>query len=134
MINKLYKLKKTQLDQKLASKKDLESKQFSLEKEIIEIQTNLSQSGVKMFGSISDFKILAIHKNTMKNELEKMQYQKGLLNKRIETINLAIIEVNKELEQYKYILDLQKQEEIKQMRKKEELVASEYVQAKWMAQ
>lgn len=123
-----------QLDQKLAQKQKLLSQILECSQLIEDIQINLAQSGVKMFGSIADFKVLAIHKNTMKEEKKKLIQQKSMLDKEVLKIDSELIEFNKEIEQYKHLLDLQKQEEMKKLQKYEELVASEYVQAKWKSE
>jgi hypothetical protein len=134
MIDKVYDVKKMQLDQSLAKKQLLLNQIANYENEINEIQINLAQSGVKMFGSIADFKILAIHKNTMKEEQKKILERKKLLEKQVVQVQNQIAIFFQEIEQYKYILDMQRQEKIKKYQKYEELVASEYVQAKWINQ
>lgn len=132
MIKKLYNLKNMQLNQKLTQKQELGSQMLEINTQLDEIQISLSQTGVKMFGSISDFKILAIHKNTLKNNREKLIIKKNILQKKINQLDNELIENNKEIEQYKYLLQMEKVKKMKQDLKNEELVASDFVQARWM--
>ena len=134
MIDKVHNVKKMQLDQELARKQSLLNTIATYENEIEAIQINLAQSGVKMFGSIADFKVLAIHKNTMKEEQKKLLEKKVIVQKQVLQVEHAISILYKEIEQYKYILDQEKREKIKKYQKYEELIASEYVQAKWVSQ
>lgn len=132
MIKKLHNLKNMQLNQKLIQKQELDSQMIEINTQLDEIQISLSQTGVKMFGSISDFKILAIHKNTLKNNREKLTIKKNILQKKINQLDNELIENNKEIEQYKYLLQMEKVKKMKQDLKNEELVASDFVQARWM--
>lgn len=131
MIQKLYDLKQRELDQQSAQKQKLITQMMEYEAEIETLQLNLSQSSVKMFGSISDFKILAIHKNTMRDKKEKLQKKKVVVESQIEAIDLVIVEIAKEVEKYNYLLKEEKRKAIKAMEKVEERVANEFIQARW---
>jgi len=132
MIEKLYKFKKVQLEQQLVAKKQLETKIFEIDEKIIATGKSLATVGVKMFGSIGDFKVLAIHKNSMKFEIEKFEREKKSLHSKVGQFDKVIIEFQKELEQYGYILKEDMKKQIKKQEKNDEMVANEYVQAKWV--
>jgi nicotinamide mononucleotide adenylyltransferase len=132
VIKKLLNLKKMQLDQQLLQKQQLSSKVFNLEQEINQIDKSLSQAGVKMFGSIGDFKVLAIHKNAMKYEKTKLFDAKNILINQISQIDKKIVLFQKEVEQYNYLLKEELRKKLKEEAKQEQMVADEYMQAKWM--
>jgi nicotinamide mononucleotide adenylyltransferase len=132
VIKKLLNLKKMQLDQQLLQKQQLSSKVFNLDQEINEIDKSLSQAGVKMFGSIGDFKVLAIHKNAMKYEKTKLFDAKNTLINQISQIDKKIVLFQKEVEQYNYLLKEELRKKLKEEVKQEQMVADEYMQAKWM--
>ena len=132
MIQKLYNLKNVQLEQQLVQKRQLMSKIFDIDEKIGRTSHSLSTATVKLFGSIGDFKVLAIHKNSMKYEIEKLEREKKVLQNQIAQYDIAIMNFQKELEQYGYILKQESKKRMKKEEKNEEMVASEYVQAKWM--
>ncbi|MCK5293436.1 MAG: hypothetical protein KAJ49_02205 [Arcobacteraceae bacterium] len=131
MINKLYKLKQTQLDQQLMQKQQLVSKIFDIDNSIENIQMSLSSVGVEKFGAIGDFKILAIHKNSMKYEKHKLEQEKNIIENEIFKYDKIIIEYQKEVEKYKYLVKEALKEKIKEEQKQEELIASEFVLSKY---
>jgi len=133
MINKLYKFKSIQLEQQIVQKRQVLSKIFEIDEKIEQTKVSLSTATVKIFGSIGDFKVLAIHKNSMKFEIAKLEKEKKMLESMIVGIDKIIIEFQKELEQYGYILKEETKKRLKQEEKNDEMVASEYMQAKWMA-
>lgn len=132
MIAKLYKLKKSQTDQKLMQKGQLLSKINHIDSEILLTENKISTTSVQKYGAISDFAVLAIHKNTMKMYISKLILQKNSLNIQLELIVKEIIELQKESEQYSYILEEEKQEEIKRLLMAEDEAASEYMQSKYI--
>ena len=131
MIKKLHNLKKTQLDQKIILKQQVLNMIDSIDAEIFEINKKLSQTGVEKFGAIGDFQILEIHKNSMRFEKRKKEKQKFNLENQLKTFNLGIIEFQKEVEKYKYLLKMELKEKIKKQMKYDEEIASEFVQAKY---
>ena len=122
-----------QLDQELVAKQAFVAQGFECDTKIQELQDELNTAGVKAFGSIGDFKVLAIHKDSIKFEQNQIKNQKRLIEQKIQVHNQKIVELNKELEQYKYLIEVDKKEKRKQEEKNEELVASEFVQARWAA-
>ncbi len=132
MIEKLYNLKKTQTDQKISQQGQVQAKIDALDEEINNTQENINTSSVDKFGAISDFTILEIHKNTMKIHITKLQNQKSLLLSQISKIKLEIVELQKETEQYGYILKEEKREAIKKLLLAEEEASSEYMQSKYI--
>ena len=132
MIEKLYKLKKNQTDLKLMEKAQLLSKIEKIDIEIIFTQNKIDTASVDRFGAISDFMILSIHKNTMKLHIQKLNNEKGILNSRVDVLVKEIIELQKEAEQFAYILEEEKKEIIKKILLAEEEASSEYMQSKYI--
>ena len=132
LIDKLYKLKQTQLNQELLKKQQLNNKLHEIEEKIKNIQHQLVTSGVKMFGSIGDFKVLAIHKNSLKFEKKQLEDKKRSLLHQISLLDDKIIEFQKEVEQFDYILKQNMKKKIKEIEKKEQISANEFIQARWM--
>jgi chromosome segregation ATPase len=132
MIDKLYKLKKTQTDQKLMQKGQIMAKIHHLEDEVMFTKEKINTTSVQKHGAISDFAVLAIHRNTMKLHIVKLEIEKNRLNTQLESIIEEIIELQKETEQYGYMLEEQKQEEVKRLLLAEEEASSEYMQSKYI--
>lgn len=133
MIDQLYNLKKTQTDQKLMQKSLLSSKIERLDAEILITKTQIDSASVQKFGAISDFAVLEMHKNTMRLHIKDLEKKKSTLNADLELLVKDIIELQKETEQYGYILEEQKQEAIKKMLLAEEEEANEYIQSKYIS-
>ena len=133
MIDKLYKLKKTQTDQKLMQKAQLLSKIEKINIEIALTQNRIDTSSVQRYGAISDFMILTIHKNTMKMHIKELNNEKNILNKQVEDLVKDIIELQKESEQFSYILQEEKKEAIKKILAQEDEEANEYIQSKYIS-
>jgi hypothetical protein len=132
LIEKLYKLKKNQTDLKLMEKAQLLSKIEKIDIEIIFTQNKIDTASVDRFGAISDFMILSIHKNTMKLHIQKLNNEKSILNSRVDVLVKEIIELQKEAEQFAYILEGEKKELIKKILLAEEEASSEYMQSKYI--
>jgi hypothetical protein len=133
MINKLYNFKNIQLEQQIVQKRQILSQIFEIDEKIGQTTTSLSTATVKLFGSIGDFKVLAIHKNSMKFEIAKLERDKKILEVKITALDKVIVEYQKEIEQYGYILKEETKKRLKKEEKNDEMVASEYMQSKWMA-
>lgn len=132
MIEKLYNLKKSQTDQKLMQKAQLESKIEKLNIEITLTQNSIATASVERIGAISDFMILTMHKNTMKMHIQKLNIEKNNVNLEIESIIKEIIELQKESEQFGYILEEEKKERINKILLAEEEASNEYIQSKYI--
>lgn len=132
MIEKLYNLKKNQTDQKLMQKAQLESKIEKLNIEITLTQNSIATASVEKFGAISDFTILTMHKNTMKMHIQKLNNEKNNINLQVEAIIQEIIELQKETEQFGYILDEERKEKMKKFLLEEEEASNEYIQSKYI--
>ena len=130
MIEKLYKLKKNQTDQKLMQKAQIMSKIEQLDIEIVLTQNRIDTASVEKHGAISDFMILTIHKNTMKMQLNN---EKNTLYFQAENLTKDIIELQKEAEQFSYILEEEKKELIKRILAAEEEASTEYIQSKYIS-
>ena len=133
MIEKLFNLKKTQTDQKLMQKGQLNAKIQRIDAEILLTQSQIDRATVQKFGAISDFTILEMHKNTMKLHIQKLQTQKESLNLEIEALVKEIIELQKESEQFGYILEEEKREALQRMLLAEEEASNEYIQSKYIS-
>lgn len=133
MIDKLYNLKKMQTDQKLMQKGQLMSKISHIDDEIMFTEHKIKTTSVQKHGAISDFAVLEIHKNTMKSHIIKLNTEKEVLNKQVEILVKEIIELQKESEQYEYILQEQKEEVLRRVLSVEEEASSEYIQSKYIS-
>ncbi len=133
MINKLYNLKKLQTNQQLLQRQQLLSNISSIEEEMEDTHNSISNATVQIMGAIRDFKVLEIHKNTMRSHILKLEQRKSYLLREVEKYNKIIIELNKETEQFKYIKEEEAKKAFKLQIKVEEDAAAEYVQAKWIA-
>jgi chromosome segregation ATPase len=132
MIKKLYNLKKKELDQLLIQKARLLSQLLDIDKQMEEIYDELIHVSVDKFGAISDFVMLSIHKNYLKEELNKLNYRKSNIQKNIDELNQDIIQLNKECEQYDYINKQFLKERLKEIERKERLIVEDFVQAKYI--
>ena len=132
LIDKLYNLKKNQTDQKLMQKALIESKIDQIDVEIIFTKNKIDTSTVEKFGAISDFMILTIHKNTMKAHIEKLKKEKETLLNSLNNLINEIVELQKESEQFKYILEEERKENLRKILLAEEEASNEYVQSKYI--
>ena len=132
MLKKLHNLKKKQLDQLFIQKNKLLIQLDNIEKQIQDINYELNHTSVDKYGAISDFVMLSIHRNYLKEELNKLFYRKNNLEQNIQELNQQIIELNKESEQYSYILKEQSKQKLKELNKKEMLIAQDFIQSKYI--
>ena len=113
-------------------KAQLESKIEKLNIEITLTQNSIATASVERIGAISDFMILTMHKNTMKMHIQKLNIEKNNVNLEIESIIKEIIELQKESEQFGYILEEEKKERINKILLAEEEASNEYIQSKYI--
>lgn len=132
MIDKLYNLKQQQINQQVSLKQQALSKIKEIDDELLETNTRIHTTTVDIMGSISDFRVLQIHKMTMQDHMVKLSQKKEQLQKQIEHYNSLILSFNKESEQFDYIIQENKKEKLKEILKAEELVSSEYMQSKYI--
>ncbi|PLY06480.1 MAG: hypothetical protein C0625_08980 [Arcobacter sp.] len=132
MIEKLYKLKKSQTDQKLMQKGQIMAKMNHIDDEVMFTENKIKTTSVQRHGAISDFAVLAIHKNTMKLHISKLEEEKKILNSQLEIIVNEIVQLQKETEQYGYMLEEEKQENLRRVLLIEEEASSEYIQSKYI--
>ena len=132
MIDKLYNLKKSETDQKLVEKGQLVSRINHIDNEIMFTAQKITTTTIQRNGAISDFAVLEIHKNTMKQHISKLMGEKIKINEQIEYVEQEIIELQKQTEQYKYILEEEKQEKIQLALKMEQEAADEFIQSKYI--
>lgn len=132
MIEKLYKLKQQQINQQVLLKQQTLSKVEDIDKELHTTNRSLVTTTVDVMGAISDFRVLQIHKETMKDHIIKLGQKKFHLLQQAEHYDQQIVALNKESEQFNYILQEQKKQKAKEISKQEEIVAAEYMQAKYI--
>lgn len=133
MIDKLYNLKKTQTDQKLMQKAQIQAKINHLDAEIMLTHNQINTAGVQRFGAISDFAVLEMHKNTMKEHIKKLENEKLGYVTQMEKVVQEIMELQKESEQYEHILKEQKQAKQLEILKAEMEASEEYIQSKYIS-
>ena len=132
MIDKLYKLKQQQINQQVLLKQQSLSKINDIDIELQNTHNAYHSATLDVMGAISDFRVLQIHKETMKEHMIKLSQNKASLQKQVDYYDNNIVGLNKESEQFNYILQENKKEKMKKIEKDEELVASEYMQAKYI--
>ncbi len=132
MIDKLYKLKQQQINQQVLLKQQALSKINDIDNELYGTNEQLNGASVDIMGAISDFMVLQIHKETMKEHMIKLSQKKEHYKRQVESYNVIIVALNKESEQFDYILQEEKRERLKEIEKQEEIVAAEYMQAKYI--
>lgn len=132
MIDKLYKLKQQQINQQVLLKQQSLSKIDEIELELYNTHHAFHTATLDVMGAISDFRVLQIHKDTMKEHMIKLNQKKVKLKQQIEYYDSIILSLNKESEQFNYILQEDKKIALKKSQKLEELVAAEYMQAKYI--
>src|SRR5574344_2820918 len=94
----------------LIVKSQIDSRIEQIEAEILLTKNSITSATVQKNGAISDFVILTMHKDTMKLHIKKLELEKQKLEEDIRKITIEIVELQKESEQFKYILEEQKQE------------------------
>ncbi len=132
MINKLYNLKKNQTDQILIQKSQIDSRIDQIDAEILLTKNSISSATVQKNGAIADFMILTMHKDTMKLHIAKLESEKAKLNEELKKIVEEIIELQKQSEQFKYILEEQKIEAKAAQLKLEQETTEEFIQSKYI--
>ncbi len=132
MISKLYNLKKTQTDQKLILKGQVLSDIEKCETQMMFIKNKIDSASVQNKGSISDFSLLQIHKNTMRYNLKTVEEEKNKLKEELKNIEKDIVQLQKETEQYSVILEEEKAEALKKLLLVEQEASEEYIQSKYI--
>lgn len=132
MIDKLYNLKKNQTEQKLIEKANLEQEIFKIEEDIESTTHRINTATVDKFGSISDFMILAMHKDSLRFHIEKQILKKNSLQAKVDNLFMEIVELQKESEQYKYILEEEKSKKQKALLDLQNLESEEFIQSKYI--
>lgn len=132
MINKLYNLKKNQTDQMLILKSQIDSKIDQINTEILLTKNSITSATVQKNGAIADFVILTMHKDTMKLHIKKLEKEKIKLEDELKKIVEEIIQLQKQAEQFKYILEEQKIEARALALKIEQETTEEFIQSKYI--
>lgn len=132
MIKKLFKLKQQQINQQVLLKQQSQAKIDDIDEELFSTNRSLNSATVDIMGAISDFRVLQIHKETMKEHIIKLSQRKIQLKKQIEHYNNLIVALNKESEQFNYILQEEKKLKLTEITKQEEIVSAEFMQSKFI--
>jgi hypothetical protein len=132
MILKLYNLSKLQLNQNIIKQNIIKSKINEIDKKIDDLETQLSRVSVEKYGAIGDFKLLALHKNTLRYEKSILCSHKNILNKDLIKYDKIIIKYQKDIEKYRYLLSEEEKQKTKKIQIYEESIANEYVQSKYI--
>jgi len=132
MINKLHKLKQQQINQQVLLKQQSLSKIDDIDIELQSTHNAYHGATLDVMGAISDFRVLQIHKDTMKEHIIQLSQKKATLKKQVEYYDTIIVSLNKESEQFNYILQEDKKKHLKKIQKDEEIIAAEYMQAKYI--
>lgn len=133
MIDKLYKLKKGQTDQKLSFKAQIVETIDNIDKQVSDLEKSLATTSVNRYGAISDFAVLEMHKQSLKKDIVKLGSQRKILVDKLKKVDLELIELQKEAEQFSYILNEQRKKEFNKQLALEEEAASEFVQSKYIS-
>jgi hypothetical protein len=113
-------------------KAQLESKIEKIDVEVALTKNQIDTASVQRHGAISDFMILTIHKNTMRSHILKLNNEKKGLSFQVQNIIKEIIELQKETEQFAYILEEERKEVIRKILLAEEEASTEYMQSKYI--
>ena len=132
MVEKLCKLKQQQIDQQLLLKQQVLSKIDDIDKELVESNYQFENARIQPYGRVSDVVSLQLYKENIKDYMVELHKTKIELKKTLEYFDKTIMALNKEYEQFNYLLEEQKREKLKQIQKDEDLVASEYMQVKFI--
>jgi hypothetical protein len=132
MINKIYKLKQQQINQQVLLKQQSLSKIEEIDIELQNTNQSYHSATLDVMGAISDFRVLQIHKDTMKEHMIKLNQEKVTYRKQVDYYDSIIVSLNKESEQFNYIIQEKKREKLKKIEKQEEIVSAEYMQAKFI--
>ena len=132
MIDKLYKLKQLQVNQKILEKQQVLASIDQIEKDIQTMQNDQYSASLNAQGEIADFAVLQMHKNTMIHNIRLLKNRKKELLQSIDRFNYEIMELQKESEQFEYIQIEMQKELYKKRLKEEELNSAEYMQTKWI--
>jgi len=132
MVEKLCKLKQQQIDQQLLLKQQVLSRIDDIDKELVESNYQFENARIQPYGRVSDVVSLQLYKENIKDYMVELHKTKIELKKTLEYFDKTIMALNKEYEQFNYLLEEQKREKLKQIQKDEDLVASEYMQVKFI--
>lgn len=132
MIKKLFNLKNLQANQHINQKRQLMAKVFNLNSQIEELKNLITTTGVADIGAIRDFHMLELHRKNLRQQIRSFEVEIMGLKNEIAKEDKIIVELTKEKEQYKYILDLEKNKKIENEIKRFEEESSELIQFRHM--
>ncbi len=116
----------------LIVKSQIDSRIEQIEAEILLTKNSITSATVQKNGAISDFVILTMHKDTMKLHIKKLEREKMKLAEELKNIVNEIVELQKQAEQFKYILEEQKIEARAMALKLEQETTEEFIQSKYI--
>ncbi len=116
----------------LILKSQIDSKIDQINTEILLTKNSITSATVQKNGAIADFVILTMHKDTMKLHIKKLEKEKIKLEEELKKIVEEIIQLQKQAEQFKYILEEQKIEARALALKIEQETTEEFIQSKYI--
>lgn len=116
----------------LILKSQIDSKIDQINTEILLTKNSITSATVQKNGAIADFVILTMHKDTMKLHIKKLEKEKIKLEDELKKIVEEIIQLQKQAEQFKYILEEQKIEARALALKIEQETTEEFIQSKYI--
>ena len=132
MFTKLYELKKVQTDRKLMEKSQIEDEIEKIDLEVMLLQQKINTTSVDRFGAISDFAILTMHKDSLRLEIKNLLERKKMYEDDLVEVLKELQEVQKEQEQFKYLIEEEKKLKIEKLLKDEQEQADEFIQSKYI--
>ena len=132
MFSKLYELKKIQTDKKVMEKVQVENEIERIDLEIMLLREKINTASVDRYGAISDFAILTMHKDSLRVDIKRLEEEKRLYFNDLEEIKKELVEVQKEQEQFAYLVEEEKKMKIAKILKDEQEQADEFIQSKYI--
>lgn len=132
MFTKLYELKKVQTDRKLMEKSQIEDEIEKIDLEVMLLQQKINTTSVDRFGAISDFAILTMHKDSLRLDIKNLLERKKMYEDDLVEVLKELQEVQKEQEQFKYLIEEEKKLKIEKLLKDEQEQADEFIQSKYI--
>lgn len=128
MIKQLYKLSKSNLERYLSKQSRLKNEILDIDEKLQDINNSINTMTIQKFGAIGDFKLLAIHKNTLKYNYQQHLTTKNSLENQLQQLTKQIKQYQQEKERYKYLLQVETKKQRLKILRDEEKVANEYTQ------
>jgi flagellar biosynthesis chaperone FliJ len=130
LVDKLYDLKNKELEQLMASRANVVHQRSKIDEEIASIRHAINTTSIDRYGVISDFAVLQMHKNTLKNEIAKLIQERLKLDEMMHELEEQLKEIYKHVEQFKYLKEQEKLKRNREKQRLEEKSLDEFVQTR----